>query len=76
MPADRAKPFSNEAEQAVLGCMLLSETAVASACSALKPEDFYSPANREIFETAQKLFSETKVVDLVTMTNALKEYRY
>ena len=73
MPADRAKPFSNEAEQAVLGCMLLSETAVASACSVLKPEDFYSPANREIFETAQKLFSEAKIVDLVTMTNALKE---
>ena len=53
MPQDRIQPASLEAEQSVLGCMLLSESAVASACAVLEPDDFYTPAHKEIFETAK-----------------------
>ena len=49
MPADRAKPFSNEAEQAVLGSILIDSRCVAEVIGVVSPEDFYLQQNREIY---------------------------
>lgn len=73
MPQDRIQPASLEAEQSVLGCMLLSESAVASACAVLEPDDFYTPAHKEIFEAAKSMYAKSAVVDMVTLTSTLRE---
>ena len=44
-------PHNMEAEQSVLGCMLLDKESVATATDFLKAEDFYAEAHKEIFES-------------------------
>ena len=72
MPGERIVPSNNEAEQSVLGCMLLSEAAVASACAALEPDDFYSPAHREIFDAIRSMYADSLPVDMVTLMERLR----
>lgn len=64
-------PHSTEAEQSVLGSMMLDKEAVASAAEALKPEDFYSQAHQVIYKIMLKLYDTGKPVDLVTVTDEL-----
>lgn len=47
--AARVLPHSDDAEQAVLGCVLIDEDAPVAIISELKPEDFYEPAHKQIF---------------------------
>jgi len=64
-------PHNLEAEQSVLGCMLLSGDCVSDAISGLHEEDFYSPAHRVIFVNMSKLFAMSQPVDLVTLCDKL-----
>ena len=52
----RQMPHSPEAEQAVLGSMLIDAECVKDVMDQLRPEDFYLRANREIFETIYSMF--------------------
>lgn len=69
----RQAPQSLEAEQSVLGAMLIDSRCVADVIGILKPEDFYLRQNQEIFETMYTMFSFGKVIDPVTVLNELKE---
>ena len=69
---DKLPPQNLDAEQAVLGAMLMHEDAVAVALEMLEPQSFYREAHRLIFATAMTLFNEHKPVDLLTLSNALK----
>ncbi|MBI4314245.1 MAG: replicative DNA helicase [Candidatus Omnitrophica bacterium] len=69
---EKLPPQNLEAEQAVLGAMLLHEDAVAIALEMLEEAGFYKQAHRIIFRAIQALFSEHKPVDLVTLSEALK----
>ena len=60
-------PHSTEAERSVLGAMLQDGAAVTAAAELLRPEDFYTPAHKEIFDAAQSLAAAGMAVDLVTM---------
>jgi len=62
-----------EAEQSVLGSMLLDKEAVAAAVEQLKGEDFYSDAHKEIFSGIINLFDRGEPVDLVTVTDELRQ---
>ena len=66
-------PHSIEAEQSVLGAMLIDSRCVGDVIGILKPEDFYLRQNREIFEAIYGMFSFSKVIDPVTVLNELKE---
>ena len=55
-------PHSVEAEQSVLGAMLLEREAVYVALEILKPEDFYKEAHREIFDAMLTLFGKEEPV--------------
>ena len=68
----KVPPHNIEAEQSVLGSMLLDREAIMVALEILKPEDFYKEAHREIFESVYNLFSKNEPVDLVTLTEELK----
>ena len=66
-------PHSIEAEQSVLGAMLLDREAIISASEHIKPEDFYRDSHREIYEAIMELFDRGEPVDLVTLTEQLRQ---
>jgi len=71
-PISAVPPHHLEAEQGVLGSMLLDRDAIAQVVDAVRPQDFYRDAHRVIFETMLDLFERGEPVDLITMTNRLE----
>ncbi len=69
---ERLPPQNLEAEQAVLGSMLLEEEAVVRAAELLRDAAFYKEAHRQIFAALLALYKNTTPVDLVTVTDELK----
>ncbi len=68
----RHSPYSVEAEQAVLGSMLISPACVPSVIEQLKPEDFYVETNRLIFDTISQMFTDGRPIDPVTVLDEMK----
>jgi replicative DNA helicase len=73
MPEGKIAPFSEGAEAAVLGSILIDGGALIKVVDLLSPSDFYIPANGYIYAAAVQLYSKAQPVDLVTVTNLLKE---
>ncbi|MBQ8954297.1 MAG: replicative DNA helicase [Clostridia bacterium] len=71
LPGGRVPPHHLEAERSVLGAMLQSAETVMLAQESLKPDDFYDPAHREIFDAMMNLSSHARPVDLVTLDEEL-----
>src|SRR3989304_2953987 len=72
MPLERVPPQSTEAEQGVLGSMLLERDAIARVVEMIRGDDFYREAHRRIYETMVDLFERGEPVDLITVTDRLK----
>jgi len=68
---NRIPPHSKEAEQCVLGAMMLDETVLVAAIDALNTKAFYFPGHRHIFSAAENLFSKQSPVDVITVTDEL-----
>jgi len=68
----RVPPQNLEAEESVLGAMMLSPEAIADAVEILQPGDFYRSANGRIFETLRSIYARGEPVDIVTAVEALK----
>lgn len=72
MAVDRLPPQNIEAEQSVLGGMLLDKDAVITAEDILRPEDFYKEAHAVIFKAILNLAHQGKEVDILTATEELR----
>ena len=70
---DRQPPFSPEAEASVLGGMLIDGTAVARVVEFVDDTMFYREAHRRIFRAMVRLFERGSVLDVVTVSESLKE---
>lgn len=70
---NKVPPNSIEAEQSVLGSMLLDREAIIVVLEFLKGTDFYKEAHKEIFESMYDLFNRNEPVDLVTLMEELKK---
>src|SRR5437879_12070854 len=68
----RVPPHNLEAEESLLGAMLLSKDAIASAVETVRPEDFYKPAHGHLFEAIQMLYGQGEPVDPVTVAEELR----
>jgi len=66
-------PQNIEAEQSVLGSILLENSAINRVLEVLSAGDFYSEAHRKIFNVAVELSEKNEPVDLITLSNALKD---
>lgn len=66
-------PQSLEAEQSVLGSLLIDKNAILKVVDVLLPEDFYSLAHEKIYTAIRELYEKHKPFDLVTLTALLKE---
>ena len=69
----RVLPHSLEAEQSVVGAMLMDKDAIMTAAEIVSREDFYQTAYGILFEAMVELFNEGKPVDLITLQERLKE---
>jgi replicative DNA helicase len=70
---DRVPPYNLEAEQAVLGALFLERDAILIAAEILRGEDFYRDAHQVIFQTIMELELGGQPVDLVTVTESLRQ---
>ncbi|MBD9138859.1 MAG: replicative DNA helicase [Clostridiales bacterium] len=69
----RAMPHSPEAEQAVLGSMLIDADCIKDVMDKLQPQDFYLQQNREIFETIYSMFIYSRPIDGVTVAREMEK---
>lgn len=70
----KVPPYNIEAEQSVLGSMLLSKDAILTATEIIQdPKEFYNPQHQQIFLAIVELFKENKPVDLITLSSQLKD---
>ena len=69
----RIMPYSEEAEQSVIGSMLMSREAVLAASEMLTSDDFYQTQYGVIFDAMVELFNEGSAVDVITLQNRLRE---
>lgn len=72
----RIPPHSVEAEQSVLGSILLDKEAMISVSETLVPEDFYKEAHKVIYESMLKLYNSQSEIDLITLTDELRDQGY
>ena len=69
---DRLPPQSLEAEQSVLGAILIDRDAVIEVAEFLRPEDFYRQANGRIYAAILDLYERREPIDIVTVAEALE----
>lgn len=70
--AGRIPPRDIELEEAVLGAMMLEKDAYTRVCDILKPESFYEPANRKVYEAIQTLGARQMPIDMLTVAEQLR----
>ncbi len=71
--ANRLPPQNIEAEQSILGSLMLSKEAIIKIADLIKPKDFYHPAHETIYETIIDLYENREPIDLLSLSNRLKE---
>ena len=69
-------PQSLEAEQAVLGSILIDSRCITDIIGILRPEDFYLEQNRQIYETIYTMFNFSQTIDPVTVLDKMRELGY
>ena len=72
----RQLPQSMEAEQAVLGSILIDSRCLTDVIGIVRPEDFYLRQNREIYETIYTMFNFSQTIDPVTVLDKMREFGY
>ena len=68
----KIQPHSAEAEESVIGAMIMDRDAIADVIDMIDQEDFYQKQNGILFETMKELYREGKPVDLITLQDKLK----
>jgi replicative DNA helicase len=66
-------PQNIEAEESILSAILIDSNSLIDIVEILSPEDFYRTAHQKIFSSITELFSKSEPVDIVTVSNHLKE---
>ena len=73
MPEERIPPQNLQAEQSVIGSILIDKNAIVRAIEILRPDSFYRDAHRFIYEAVLELFDRGEPIDLVTVTETLRK---
>src|SRR5205809_4871805 len=69
---ERVPPHNLEAEESVLGSMMLSGEAIASVVEVVRPADFYRPAHQRIYEAMLDVYGRGEPVDAITTVEELR----
>ncbi len=68
----RIVPRDKDLEEAVLGALMLEKDAYTIVCDILKPDSFYEPANRKVYEAIQTLGAGQRPIDMLTVTEQMR----
>lgn len=68
----RIPPRDTDLEEAVLGAMMLEKDAYTRVCDILKPESFYDPNNRKVYEAIQTLGARQMPIDMLTVAEQMR----
>lgn len=71
--AERIPPQNNEAEQSLLGSLLIDKDSIIKVIDVVHPQDFYKDTHRMIFEAMLELFSQHEPIDILSLTNRLSD---
>ncbi len=71
----RVLPHNDEAEQSVLGAIMIDKEAITVVSGILRPEHFYNDTNLLIYDVMLTLFDERKPIDVLTISSQLKKHR-
>jgi len=70
---EKIPPHSLEAEESLLGSLLIDKDAIIKVADSLMPQDFYKDAHKIIFETIKDLYGSQESIDIITLSNRLEE---
>ncbi len=70
---EKLPPQNIEAEQSLLGCLMLDKNAIVKVADFLKSEDFYKNTHEEIYRTMVELFEKREPIDILSVSSRLKE---
>ena len=70
---DRRMPFSLEAEQSLLGAVLIDPACMDDIAALIRPDDFYMPEHTEIFRAMQSMYAKSRSIDVVTLIEELTQ---
>ena len=70
---DKLPPQNTEAEQCLLGCLMLDKDAIVKVIDFIKAEDFYKSSHCEIFQAMAELFERSDPIDILSVSARLKE---
>lgn len=73
--SNRVPPQNVEAEQSILGALMLSKDAIASVLGQVQPEDFYINRHAEMFKAVLSLYQKNEAIDIVTMVDELNKMK-
>ena len=73
MEMGNVPPHAIDVEEAVLGAMMVSSDSVDQVMDLLKPEAFYDPKNKAVFESMLDLFNERSPIDMLTVIERLRQ---
>src|SRR5690349_19076783 len=69
----RVPPHDLNAEQSVLGAILIDPEAIVKIADSISPDSFYDPSHNAVYEAMQNLYENRQPIDAVTITNQLKK---
>lgn len=72
----QGQPHSTDAEKTVLGAILLDPEAIIKVSDLLKPEDFYDPVHKLIYQAVLELHERHEVIDFVTVSSKLSDSKH
>lgn len=75
MATMKTPPHNEEAEQSVLGAILIQKDSIGLISEKLKPTDFYDFRNGKIFEAMMLLYEDNKPIDVLTVSKKLKQLK-
>jgi replicative DNA helicase len=70
---EKIPPQNTEAEQCLLGCLMLDKDAIIKVIDFIKPEDFYKGTHQDIYQTMTDLYSKSDPIDILSVSAKLKE---
>ena len=70
---EKLPPQNIDAEQSVLGSILIDKNAIIKVADIIKPEDFYKETHRMIYETMIELYEKIEPIDVLSLSNKLEE---
>ncbi|MDP3837232.1 MAG: replicative DNA helicase [bacterium] len=70
---EKIPPHSLEAEESLIGCLLIDKDAIIKIVDMILPQDFYRHANQKIYESIQELYNSQEPIDIITLANKLED---